>query len=188
MRGPTGSPFPGRLIRLGNRGDFPAAVAKLKAANQRGPDWADPLKAWGDVLVKEGKTREALAKYDEAPSMHRTGNSSRKRARRRRSKSPDQASPKRTLTTGSSGSKAPFRRRVWLAPAGQERKFTSWFGCLQADIGRRSALTPCFSASTRVKLVNPGPTFLLSRTWSCLSRKMHEESRSFDTTENAMIP
>jgi predicted negative regulator of RcsB-dependent stress response len=27
---------------------------------------ADPLKAWGDVLVKQGNTKDALAKYDEA--------------------------------------------------------------------------------------------------------------------------
>jgi predicted negative regulator of RcsB-dependent stress response len=33
---------------------------------KKGPHWADPLKAWGDVLVKQGKGREALAKYDEA--------------------------------------------------------------------------------------------------------------------------
>ena len=39
---------------------------KLKDANQRGPHWADPLKAWGDVLVKQGKIKDALAKYDEA--------------------------------------------------------------------------------------------------------------------------
>ncbi len=37
---------------------------KLKDANQRGPHWADPLKAWGDVLAKQGKTKEALVKYD----------------------------------------------------------------------------------------------------------------------------
>ncbi len=35
-------------------------------ASQRGPHWADPLKAWGDVLAEQGKTREALAKYAEA--------------------------------------------------------------------------------------------------------------------------
>lgn len=28
--------------------------------------WEDPLKAWGEVLLKQGKTKEALAKYDEA--------------------------------------------------------------------------------------------------------------------------
>ena len=42
------------------------AIAKLQAANQRGPHWADPLKAWGDVLEKQGLPQEALAKYDEA--------------------------------------------------------------------------------------------------------------------------
>jgi ABC-type sugar transport system ATPase subunit len=29
-------------------------------------DWADPLKAWGDVLMKQNQPKEALAKYDEA--------------------------------------------------------------------------------------------------------------------------
>jgi hypothetical protein len=28
--------------------------------------WADPLKDWGDVLVKQGTAKDALAKYDEA--------------------------------------------------------------------------------------------------------------------------
>jgi hypothetical protein len=28
--------------------------------------WADPLKDWGDVLVKQGNAKDALAKYDEA--------------------------------------------------------------------------------------------------------------------------
>jgi predicted negative regulator of RcsB-dependent stress response len=27
---------------------------------------ADPIKAWGDVLAKQGNTKDALAKYDEA--------------------------------------------------------------------------------------------------------------------------
>jgi hypothetical protein len=35
-------------------------------ANERGTHWANPLKAWGDVLVKQGHGKEALAKYDEA--------------------------------------------------------------------------------------------------------------------------
>jgi predicted negative regulator of RcsB-dependent stress response len=39
---------------------------KVNDANQRRPHWADPLKAWGDVLVKQDKTKEALAKYNEA--------------------------------------------------------------------------------------------------------------------------
>jgi hypothetical protein len=41
-------------------------VAKLKDANRKGPHWADPLKAWGDVLAKRGHAKEALVKYDEA--------------------------------------------------------------------------------------------------------------------------
>ena len=41
-------------------------MAKFKDANQKGPHWADPLKAWGDVLAKQGKTKDALVKYDEA--------------------------------------------------------------------------------------------------------------------------
>jgi hypothetical protein len=57
---------------------------KVNDANQRGPHWADPLKAWGDVLVKQDKTKEALAKYNELSSSRRTGSNSKKRAKRRR--------------------------------------------------------------------------------------------------------
>jgi hypothetical protein len=39
---------------------------RLTGCDQRGQHWADPLKAWGDVLAKQGKTKDALAKYDEA--------------------------------------------------------------------------------------------------------------------------
>ena len=38
----------------------------MKDANQKGPHWADPLKAWGDVIAKQGHTKDALVKYDEA--------------------------------------------------------------------------------------------------------------------------
>jgi hypothetical protein len=51
---------------LARHGDLAGAETKLQAANQRGPHWADPLKAWGDVLARQGRRREALAKYDEA--------------------------------------------------------------------------------------------------------------------------
>ena len=51
---------------LARHGDLAGAMGKLKDANQRGPHWADPLKVWGDVLVKQGHTKEALAKYDKA--------------------------------------------------------------------------------------------------------------------------
>jgi tetratricopeptide (TPR) repeat protein len=53
-------------VALALHGDLNGATAKLAAANQRGPHWADPLKAWGDVLAREGRWRDALAKYDEA--------------------------------------------------------------------------------------------------------------------------
>ena len=53
-------------VGLAKHGELEAAQGKLILANQKGPHWADPLKAWGDVLVKQGKPKDALAKYDEA--------------------------------------------------------------------------------------------------------------------------
>jgi tetratricopeptide (TPR) repeat protein len=53
-------------VALARHEDLDGAAAKLKLANQKGPHWADPLKIWGDVLAKQDKTKEALAKYDEA--------------------------------------------------------------------------------------------------------------------------
>jgi tetratricopeptide (TPR) repeat protein len=47
-------------VALAKHGDPAGAEAKLKAANQRGSHWADPLKAWGDVLVKQGKTKVSV--------------------------------------------------------------------------------------------------------------------------------
>jgi tetratricopeptide (TPR) repeat protein len=38
----------------------------LALAHEKGAHFADPLKAWGDVLVKQGRPEEALTKYDEA--------------------------------------------------------------------------------------------------------------------------
>ena len=52
-------------VALAKHGDLDGAAAKFKDAHQRGPHWADPLKAWGDVLVQQSKPKEAL-KY--APS------------------------------------------------------------------------------------------------------------------------
>ena len=54
------------LVALARHGDLTGAMAQLKNASQRGPHWADPLKTWGDVLVKQGHTRETLVKYDQA--------------------------------------------------------------------------------------------------------------------------
>jgi tetratricopeptide (TPR) repeat protein len=53
-------------LALAKHGDLPAALEQLRLANLKGPTWADPLKAWGDVLAKDGHTKEGLAKYDEA--------------------------------------------------------------------------------------------------------------------------
>ena len=39
---------------------------KLAAAHARGPNWADPFKAWGDLLARQGRWSEALAKCDQA--------------------------------------------------------------------------------------------------------------------------
>ena len=51
---------------LAKHGDLTGAAAKFQLANQKGPHWADPLKAWGDVLMKQDNAKDALAKYDEA--------------------------------------------------------------------------------------------------------------------------
>jgi hypothetical protein len=53
-------------VGLATHGDLAGAAAKLADANIRGPHWADPLKVWGDLLAKQAKTKDALAKYDEA--------------------------------------------------------------------------------------------------------------------------
>jgi len=53
-------------LALARHRDSAGAEAKLQAANERGPNWADPLKAWGDLLAREGRTKQALAKYDQA--------------------------------------------------------------------------------------------------------------------------
>ena len=49
-----------------DHGEFKAAEADFTAASAGVPHFADPLKAWGDVLAREGRWKEALAKYDEA--------------------------------------------------------------------------------------------------------------------------
>jgi tetratricopeptide (TPR) repeat protein len=49
-----------------DHGDLKAAEADLSTAAAKAPHYADPLKAWGDVLAKQGRWKEALAKYDEA--------------------------------------------------------------------------------------------------------------------------
>jgi tetratricopeptide (TPR) repeat protein len=53
-------------IALARHGELGAASEKFKQAHERGPHWADPLKAWGDLLLQQGHTAQALAMYDEA--------------------------------------------------------------------------------------------------------------------------
>ncbi len=53
-------------LALARHDDLPGAIEKLKMANERGPHWADPLKAWGDVLLRQGQGKEAVKKYNEA--------------------------------------------------------------------------------------------------------------------------
>jgi Flp pilus assembly protein TadD len=52
-------------MRLAN-GDIDGAVAKFEAAHQKTPHFADALKGWGDALARQGKTKAAKAKFDEA--------------------------------------------------------------------------------------------------------------------------
>ena len=48
------------------RGDLARAGADFAAANRSAPHLADPLKAWGDLLARQHRWPQALAKYDEA--------------------------------------------------------------------------------------------------------------------------
>jgi len=48
------------------RGDLAGATKQLALSHEKGPHFADPLKALGDVLLKQDRPREALTKYDEA--------------------------------------------------------------------------------------------------------------------------
>jgi predicted Zn-dependent protease len=48
------------------RGDLAGATKQLALAHEKGSHFADPLKTWADVIVKQGSPGEALAKYDEA--------------------------------------------------------------------------------------------------------------------------
>ena len=49
-----------------SQGNLRAAQADLATAHAKAPHYAEPLKAWGDVLARAGHWRAALAKYDEA--------------------------------------------------------------------------------------------------------------------------
>ena len=53
------------LFELG-RNDLAAAEADLSTARTKAPHFADPLKAWGDLLARRGDATGAVAKYEEA--------------------------------------------------------------------------------------------------------------------------
>jgi tetratricopeptide (TPR) repeat protein len=48
------------------KGDFDAAIAKFDLANQKGPNFADPLELWGEALVAKNRSDLSLAIFDEA--------------------------------------------------------------------------------------------------------------------------
>jgi hypothetical protein len=80
-------------------------AAKFKDTHQRGPQWADPMTVWDDVLVKQGKTKEALAKNDEALKYApKWGSKSGKRASQQRTRRVDRGSRQQTLARGRNGS------------------------------------------------------------------------------------
>jgi tetratricopeptide (TPR) repeat protein len=45
---------------------YAVAIAKLAAAHERGPHWADPLEYWGEALAAQGQFKQASEKYAEA--------------------------------------------------------------------------------------------------------------------------
>ena len=47
-------------------GEFDAAIAKFTTANQKGPNFADPLEMWGEALIAKSRSDLALAKFEEA--------------------------------------------------------------------------------------------------------------------------
>jgi tetratricopeptide (TPR) repeat protein len=51
---------------LAAKGDLAGALTKYAESSRLGPHFADPLKGWGNVLMKQGKIEEVLAKYNEA--------------------------------------------------------------------------------------------------------------------------
>ena len=49
-----------------HRADYNGAIAKLAAANRKGPHFADPQEMWGEALMQENRSDLALAKFAEA--------------------------------------------------------------------------------------------------------------------------
>lgn len=49
-----------------DHGDLKAAATDLSAASTKAPHFAGPWKAWGDLLARQGRWKEALGQYDVA--------------------------------------------------------------------------------------------------------------------------
>jgi tetratricopeptide (TPR) repeat protein len=54
----------GRMLL--RQGRYDAAIAKFKAAHDKGPHFADPLEMWGEALMQKNRSDLALAKFEEA--------------------------------------------------------------------------------------------------------------------------
>jgi tetratricopeptide (TPR) repeat protein len=48
------------------RGDAAGAIAKLRLAHEKGPNFADPLELWGEALTKQSDYAGGIAKFAEA--------------------------------------------------------------------------------------------------------------------------
>jgi tetratricopeptide (TPR) repeat protein len=53
-------------VMLLAKGDYDAAIGKLREANLKGPHWADPLELWAEALMLKNRSDLALAKFEEA--------------------------------------------------------------------------------------------------------------------------
>ena len=49
-----------------HEGRYDAAIEKFRAANLKGPHFADPLEMWGEALMQKNRSDLALAKFEEA--------------------------------------------------------------------------------------------------------------------------
>jgi tetratricopeptide (TPR) repeat protein len=58
-----------RAVALMRRGEFKMAAGRFRDAHQRGPNWADPLKGWGDALAAQGLWARAVEKYEQAEPL-----------------------------------------------------------------------------------------------------------------------
>jgi hypothetical protein len=80
-------------------GSSTVTEANLKDANPRGPHWADPLKAWSDVLAKQGSTKDWQSTTRRS-NTRRIGRSLKKHARRQRITRVNLTSRRRPLASG----------------------------------------------------------------------------------------